>query len=76
MYIWCGHEEHCMRPFHHMKLRFDLCCIARLPDDLSVAGHSLRRVLSCLLVADGDLRPPQIVDPRPRGAQAAAREAL
>jgi len=75
-YHWCGHEEHCMRPFHHMKLGFDLCCIAHLPDDLNVVGHSLQRVLPCLLVADGDLRPPQIVVPRPRGAQATARETL
>ena len=55
-----------MRPFHHMKLGFDLSCIARLPDDLNVAGHSMQRVLPCLLVANGDLRPPRIVVPPPR----------
>ena len=65
-YHWCGHEEHCMRPFHHMKLGFDLSCIARLPDDLNVASHSMQRVLPCLLVANGDLRPPRIVVPPPR----------
>ena len=65
-YHWCGHEEHCMRPFHHMKLGFDLCCIARLPEDLSVAGPGMQRVLPCLLVADGDLRPPRIVVRPPR----------
>jgi len=65
-YHWSGHEEHCMRPFHHMKLGFDLCCIARLPDDLAVASPGMQRVLPCLLVADGDLRPPRIVLPRPR----------
>ena len=64
-YYWCGHEEHCMRPFHHMKLGFDLWCIARLPPDLG-ADARLTRVLPCLLVADGDLPPPRIVAPPPR----------
>jgi hypothetical protein len=65
-YHWCGHEEHCMRPFHHMKLEFDLWCIARLTDDLGDAGAGMLRVLPCLLVADGDLRPPRIVVPTRR----------
>ena len=65
-YHWCGHEEHCMRPFHHMKLGFDLAGIARLPDDLSVAGRYMQRVLPCLLVGNGDLQPPRIVAPPPR----------
>jgi len=71
-YHWCGYEEHCMRPFHHMKLGFDVWCIARLPPDIGAAGPHLTRVLPCLLVADGDLRPPQIVVRAPCCAAAPA----
>jgi len=71
-YHWCGYEEHCMRPFHHMKLGFDVWCIARLPPDLGAAGPHLTHVLPCLLVADGDLRPTQIVVRAPRCAAAPA----
>jgi len=65
-YHWSGHEAQCMRPFHKMKMDFDVMCIARLMDDMTAACPCVQRVLPCLLVANGDLRPPHIVLPRPR----------
>ena len=62
-YHWCGHEEHCMRPFHTFKLDFDVSCIARLTHDLLAPGTSTLRVMWCLLVGDADLAPPRIIVP-------------
>ena len=69
-YHWCGFEAQCMRPYHTFKLDFEVSTIARLPSNL--CEHmcdptcTMLRVLPCLLVGDGDLRPPNIVAPRPR----------
>ena len=65
-YHWSGHEAQCMRPFHKMKMDFDVVCIARLMHDMDAAVPCVQRVLQCLLVAEGDLRPPRIGGPLPR----------
>ena len=65
-YHWSGHEAKCMRPFHKLKMDFDVVCIARLMEDMDAAKPCVQRVLPCLLVAEGDLRAPRIVVPPPR----------
>jgi hypothetical protein len=59
-----------MRPFHTFKLDFHVSGIARLPvnlhEDMLCADASMLRILPCLLVGEGDLRPPHIVPPRRR----------
>jgi hypothetical protein len=69
-YHWSGYEAQCMRPFHTFKLDFHVSGIARLPvnlhEDMLCADASMLRILPCLLVGEGDLRPPHIVPPRRR----------
>jgi len=66
-YHWCGFEAQCMRPYHTFKLNFEVTTIARLSSNLSElmcdSSSTMLRVLPCLLVGDGDLRPPNIVAP-------------
>ena len=67
-YHWCGFEAQCMRPYHTFKLNFDVSGIARLSENLAEQmldpATKMVRILPCLLVGEGDLRPTIFVPPR------------